>query len=90
MNHKNNSKKSVTNEDLAGLIETLAISTAKRFDGIDIRLDRIEVRLDNVEVRLDHLEGRMDRLENRVGNMDVRLEKMEIGYGKYFSLNFSR
>jgi chromosome segregation ATPase len=66
-------KKTVTNEDLLGIMQDLMQMTHNGFEKLEGRMDRIEGRMDGLEGRMDGLEGRMGRIESRLTSIEAKL-----------------
>lgn len=62
-------KKEITNENLASMIEDLASSTKKGFDGVDKRFGEIDKRFDNVERDINEIKGSIEDINLRFGSV---------------------
>jgi len=90
--NENNSRKTVTNEDLAEKIDNLAVGLNARMDTIEDNLnlvimstakgfEGVDRRFDEVvrenNARFDKIEYRMDRMGGQLDTMDVKVTTIE-------------
>lgn len=70
-------QKSITIDDLAGMVQRGFLGIDKRLDGIDGRLDGIDSRLDGIDGRLDGIDSRLDGIEKRLTSLEGRMDVLE-------------
>ena len=69
-------KKSVTTDQLAGMVKHGFDDVGKRLDKVDSRLDKVDSRLDKVDGRLDKVDGRLDHVDARLGRIEADIHEM--------------
>jgi hypothetical protein len=62
---------------IEGLVETLAISTAKGFDRVEERFEQIDARFEKLDSKVDGLQRAVDAGFERTGLLEARVSKVE-------------
>ncbi len=70
-------KKNISLDDLGGMIESLAVSTAKGFARVDGRFEEVDRRFDQIDRKFSKIEGDMFNLDTKVQAIDTRLRNVE-------------
>jgi len=82
---KKQSKKAVTLESVAGMVQrgfdevhTSFDIMENRFEGVEKRFDNVDKRLDGVDERLRTVEAKLDRaLYTSISNLEARVKRLE-------------